>query len=379
MWRWIDRDDTFEAWWKLVKDEADFAVDTESNSVHSYRTRLCLMQIATRSEIALLDLLALGPSSIEKLGVMLSDPSRLKVLHSASNDLLGLQRDYQIYLRGLFDTEIAAAFLSLPMRGLGGLLKEFFGVEMSKKFQMLDWSRRPLPQDALAYAAMDVQHLLELRDILLERLEDAGWLDAVLEESTAMAVNTDYQEKPFDPAGYRKIKGARDLPTKPLRALCALYQVRHEICEREDRAAFLVLPDNALMGIARHLPRNMQELSDVEGLHARQIRHYGSLILEAVERSWSLRRLPHEEKKHRHPRGEGGVGVSSEMFDGLRSWRAELAEREGIEGSLLFSNQLLKNCLSHAPRDLVSLAKVPGMSGWRVRRYGRELLPMLAP
>ena len=78
---------------------------------------------------------------------------------------LSLQRDYQIHAQGLFDTEIAAGFLALPGRGLSALLERFFGLQITKQFQMLDWSIRPLSEEALAYAATDVRHLVELKDL----------------------------------------------------------------------------------------------------------------------------------------------------------------------------------------------------------------------
>lgn len=376
MWQWIERDDVFAEWWASVCEETEFAVDTESNGVQSYRPRLCLMQVATRDRVVLLDLLALGESSIAVLRAFLSDANRLKVFHSANNDMLALQKDYQIYLQGLFDTEIAAGFLALPVRGLSGLLERFFGLKLSKQFQMLDWSIRPLPEEALAYAAMDVCHLLELKDLLLEQLEESGWLDAALEESQLIARQSRYEEKVFDPSGFLRIKGAGELSPRQLQTLHALYVTRHLICEELDKAAFLVAPDHALIEIARREPRTARDLSAIRGMKPPQIRQYGELLIEAVVRSQGpLRPLPKKQRSSANQKQERAV--DSDHLDRLRKWRNELAEQEGIEGGLLFSAQLLKNCLIHQPRDLVSLGKVPGMSGWRVRRYGRILLDLL--
>ncbi|MCK6512324.1 HRDC domain-containing protein [Myxococcota bacterium] len=376
MWQWIDRDDIFAAWWASVREEQEYAVDTESDGVHSYRPRLCLMQVATRGQVALLDLLALGEASIAILREFLSDAQRLKVFHSAVNDLLNLQRDYQIHAQGLFDTEIAAGFLALPGRGLSALLERFFGLQITKQFQTLDWSIRPLPEEALAYAATDVRHLLELKDLLLEQLEECGWLDAALEESRNIAQQTHYEEKLFDSSGFLRLKGAKELSARQLQTLHALYVARHLICEEINKAAFLVAPDHALIEMAVREPRTVKELSALRGMKPAQIREYGELLIEAVVRSQGpLRPLPKKPRTQKGRVSESSLDV--EHFDRLRDWRNALAEAEGIEGGLLFSGQLLKNCLLHRPRDLVSLAKVPGMSGWRVRRYGRALLDAL--
>ena len=125
------------------------AVDTESNSLHAYRERVCLIQISTLvadyvvDPIALPDLRALAP--------VFANPGHQKILHAAENDLLCLRRDYQFEFANVFDTMTAARTLGWPQVGLAAILNTRFGVTMDKKYQRSDWGRRPLTSEQLEY------------------------------------------------------------------------------------------------------------------------------------------------------------------------------------------------------------------------------------
>ena len=154
--------------------EHRFALDTEANSRHRFPERVCLLQAATAGQTYVLDPLAVP--DLPGLGAVLADPSIEKVLHGADYDLRGLNRDWGFTLRNAYDTDIAARFAGQERTGLSALLEEILGINIPKKaaLQKSDWTRRPLSDDALAYAASDVAHLLELRDALDRRLIDLG-------------------------------------------------------------------------------------------------------------------------------------------------------------------------------------------------------------
>ena len=153
---------------EALSAEPVLALDTESNSFHVYRERVCLLQLSTRAQDWVVDPLAVD---VRPLGQVLCD-GRDTVLHGADYDVRCLKREYGWRLPRLFDTMAAARRLGRPGLGLSALVEAHFGVRLSKTFQRSDWGRRPLSRDQLAYASLDTRYLLPLYDLL------AGFWDA---------------------------------------------------------------------------------------------------------------------------------------------------------------------------------------------------------
>ena len=138
------------------------AVDTESNSLHAYRERVCLIQFSTPAADYIVDpirLPDLGP-----LAPLFANPDQQKVFHAAEYDLICLRRDYRFEFANIFDTMSAARTLGWPQVGLAAILDTHFGVTMNKKYQRADWKRRPLTPEQLDYARLDTHYLVALRD-----------------------------------------------------------------------------------------------------------------------------------------------------------------------------------------------------------------------
>src|SRR5918911_1345281 len=152
-----------EALARALAAEPAVALDTESNSFHVYRERVCLIQISTRSADYVVDPLAIDP---RPLGVVLASAGAV-VLHGADYDVRCLKREYGFTLPRLFDTMAAARRLGREALGLSALVEQHFGVKLSKDFQRSDWGRRPLTAEQLSYAALDTHFLLPLYDLLL--------------------------------------------------------------------------------------------------------------------------------------------------------------------------------------------------------------------
>lgn len=155
-----------EALAERVRAEPIVAFDTESNSFHVYRERICLLQVSTRSENFIVDPFAVD---VAPLGRVLCD-GREVVLHGADYDVRCLKREWGWAFPRLFDTMAAARRLGRPGLGLSALVESHFGVRLSKSSQRSDWGRRPLTREQIAYAALDTHFLLPLRDALAGEL-----------------------------------------------------------------------------------------------------------------------------------------------------------------------------------------------------------------
>jgi len=196
-------------------------LDTESDSLHSFPEKVCLIQVAEENgAVSLLDPLALG--DLSPLAPVCADPRIVKVLHGASYDLASMKRDFGFGFARIFDTMVAAQFLGLPELGLASLLEHFFGILPGPSRQKDNWAERPLSPEQELYAVEDVLHLIPLHDQLLQQLRGLGREAWVEEECQALAV-TPASQRIFDPDSYVRLKGTRDLDGRGLAILRELY------------------------------------------------------------------------------------------------------------------------------------------------------------
>jgi ribonuclease D len=191
-----------------LRREPLLAMDTEAASFHRYLDRVYLLQVSSRGETAVVDPLATG--GLEPIGALLADPAIEVVFHDADYDLRLLHREYGFTPRNLFDTRIAAQLLNEPGIGLAALLEKYLAVRLDKRFQRADWSARPLSPEMLSYAASDTHYLLQLRDILRDRLIERSRLAWAQEEFALLE-----EIRPADPEqgepGWLRLKGAKAL------------------------------------------------------------------------------------------------------------------------------------------------------------------------
>lgn len=261
-----------------LDSERIVAIDTESNSFHVYRERICLLQVSTRDEDFVVDPLAVDP---RPLGAVLCHPGRETVLHGADYDVRCLKREWGWRLPRLFDTMAAARRLGRQGLGLSALVEETFGVRLSKANQRSDWGRRPLSREQLSYAALDTHYLLPLRDQLAGELA-ASDVEAEARREFDRIAAAEPRERVFDPGGWRRLKGARDLDPEGRRVLEALWNLREERARALDRPPFKVLGEQAMIEIARRRPRTEPEVCRIPGVTPSVLRRIGSGLLAVL-------------------------------------------------------------------------------------------------
>ena len=160
--------------------ERVIAVDTESNSLHAYKEKVCLIQFSTREEDFIIDPIAVG--NLDILRPVFANQNIEKVFHAAEYDLIVLWRDFGWKVNNLFDTMVAARTLGWEKVGLAAILSKHYSVPINKKFQRADWAARPLNDDQLSYAQLDTHYLLRLRDYLEDKIRKVRQLPEVYEE-----------------------------------------------------------------------------------------------------------------------------------------------------------------------------------------------------
>jgi ribonuclease D len=262
---------------ETLAGEPVIALDTESNSFHVYRERVCLIQISSRTRDWVVDPLSTDP---RPLGPVLATASAL-VLHGADYDVRCLKREYGFTLPGLFDTMVAARRLGRAGLGLSALVEQHFGVRLAKDYQRSDWGRRPLTAEQVSYAALDTHFLLPLHDLLVRELNDRRMVDDAWQESARVAA-VEPRPKVFDPEGWRRVKGARDLDAAGRAILRALWIAREDRASALDRPPFKVMPEQTMLEVARRKPRSEEELLRVSGFTPVVLRRMGDAALAAL-------------------------------------------------------------------------------------------------
>lgn len=355
----------------LAGRETEIAVDLEMDSLHHYQEKICLIQLSTRTESWLIDPLAL--KDLSPLAAPLGNPRIVTVMHGADYDIRSLHRDFGIEVNNLFDTMIASRFLGITEFGLAALLKARFGIELNKKYQKADWSRRPLTPEMCAYAAADTTDLLPLYDQLRDELREKGRL-AWLEEECRLVCQARVAEK--EGPLFLSCKGAGKLKGRSLAILEGLLQLRDRQARELDRPAFKVMSAETLLEAAEKRPRTIAELSGIKGMTPGQIQRHGDSILATLA---SALLIPEGELPRfpRQRRDEPAPGTS-ERLKRLKSWRQECSRGLGLEPGVVAPNWLLEAVADARPVSLAALDTIAGMRGWQKGLYGRDLIAEMA-
>ena len=245
----VDTDQRFEAALsQLAAGKGPFAVDAERASGYKYSARAYLIQIKREGGgLHLIDPIPFGPNHkyFKELNALLQTDE--VILHASTQDLPCL-REVGINPTKLFDTELGGRIAGLPRVGLGPLLESLMEVSLAKEHSAVDWSQRPLPQDWLNYAALDVELLIELRNQMYSILENSKKLKWALEEFQSI-LNAPAPPPRVDP--WRRTSGMHKIKKRDQLAIVrALWTVRAEIAQEVDVAQGRLLSDAAIVEIA---------------------------------------------------------------------------------------------------------------------------------
>jgi len=318
------------------------ALDTESNSFHHYPEQLCLIQIASRHKVYIIDTISLD--DLAPLRDILVDVSIKKVVHAADNDIRSLDRHCGFHIHNLFDTSIAARFTGITQLGLAALSRDLLGITInkSKRLQRNDWGRRPLSAEALEYAATDVRHLFALREILDQQLRSLGRVVWVAEEC-ARIEDVRYTEPNLETA-YLSVKGVKDLDGHGLAILQSLFLFREEEARRQHRPPFFVLPNATLIFLAINPEA---ALSEVPGLGQTGLKRFGHGLEQALRNGITAPPI------HRPPpiKAKRASKEQVQRLIRFKEWRTRLGSSLSLDPSLLWPLTSLER-LAKAPDTL---------------------------
>ena len=360
----------------LARQGGRLGIDTEFMGEGRYRSLLCLVQVAVpdperpgevRVEVLdpLDDRLEPGP-----LAEVIADPSIGVVMHAGRQDVALLRRVWGTDVRGLFDTQIAAGFAGLPAQaGYETLLREMLKVRLRKTASYTRWDARPLSDEQVGYAREDVLHLLQLADALEERLERSGRLEWAREECRPLEQSSDERtvELAFD-----RLPRINGLDPAARAVAFELAAWREEVAARQDRPVQSVLPDAALVEVAKRKPSAPKQLEQIRGLNPGHLRRRGQDILDAVARGRERPPLAYEGERHPPP-----APTDSPLIALSESLVRARALESGLAYELVAARADLQAIVT-AKRQGTPEPTVRTLTGWRRELVGAELLELLA-
>ena len=360
---------------KALLREDVVAFDTEADSFYHYFDKVCLVQVATRKDCWLIDPLALGgPDQLAPLAPVFKSPKVRVLFHAAEYDIYVLKRDAGFEFVNLFDTMISAQLLGYPAIGLAALVEKHFGIKLPKEEQRSDWSRRPLRDKQLTYAASDVIYLIKLAEKLEKELARAGRLDWAIDDFEALC-NRSWPEREFDKLGYLRIKGAKSLDPIDLAVLRELYNLRDKRAREIDRPPFKVLGNRTLLEISRAQATDLDSLADIKGVTDLIIKRFGKDLVAAVKKGL---RKPHGPiPKPDAPTRRRMDRKTERRLSALKDWRGPRAEALKLDPGVLCPNAALEAIAWASPTSSADMKELPELKPWFVREFTEEIVGVL--
>ena len=316
----------------------------------------------------LIDPIAVG-AEVHPLGEVLADDRVEKVIHSVDYDLRSLDREWGFRVRTVFDTSVAARLCGARRLGLDTVLHDSLGIEITKqkRLQQSDWSLRPLSDEALAYAADDVRHLLDLRQAQGARLDALGRTSWHAEECVRLEA---IRYAPPDPpeVAFLSMKGARDLDGQGLAVLRELYLLRDAEALRRGTPPYRVVGNEALL----HLAANPEaELADVPGIGPSITKRLGPQLRRAAARGMAAK--PVQRVRPPRPPDARPTKQQEDRLRALKSWRNAQGERLDLDPAVVWPLASLER-LARYPEEIEDeLRSSAAIRRWQRREFEASL------
>jgi ribonuclease D len=338
-----------------VKAAPRVGLDTEFHNERSYTAALMVVQLAFDDGVAIVDPLAL--TDLRPLIAALAETE--VVGHALSSDLRIIAEDYGVLPRSAFDTQVAAAFCGYGLTiSLLDLVRELAGVTLRKSQTVSDWSTRPLTAKQIEYLVDDVRYLFPLAARLEARLDERGRASWASEEMRSLVDLRGY--RPDGRRLYLRVSGNARMTRRELGILNELAVLRDRLARERNIPLKYVMPDDVLAGLVSLRPRSIDDLTQLRRLDGGIRKHYGALILEAVERGEAI---PETELPQRAPRPLGA------QREALVSTMAVLVNAVAAENdlptTLLLSRSALERIARETPASAADIDAALNLAPWR--------------
>ena len=339
------------------------ALDTEFIREKTYHPKLCLVQVATKERIAIVDPLVVG--DLAPLASILENPEITKVIHACSQDLEVLLDGMNCEVHPVFDTQIAAAFVGLRQQVSYAALVEYYtGVHLPKTESLTDWSRRPLDEEQLRYAEDDVRYLIGIYERMMFELASRDRLSWVLPEMEAHTNVELARRRPEE--AYLRLRRSASLTRRQLAVAREVCAWRERLAAKRDVPRKWVLSDEMIVEVCRRMPQDMVRLRRIRGLEQLAERDAEGII-RAVKCGLDVPTDLCPRTKQRTKPSADVEGVVDLMYALVRL----VAEKEGVAVQLIASRDDLADFAHGATESILA-------TGWRHELVGSQLERLLS-
>jgi ribonuclease D len=361
----LETQDSINNFVSVLSSMNTIGLDTEFVRIRTYYPKLCLVQIAYNSGAGCIDYLQ--SNDLNKLWQLIFDPKKLKIFHSARQDLEILFLIKNQIPENIFDTQIGAALLGYPPQvGIKQLLKNELNIDISKTETRSDWSKRPLDLKQIEYALEDVNHLLNLHNVLEKKLKAKKRYSWALEDSSRILTNT---KEIFNPdSAWKKISGIKNLKNKNQHLAVTLATWREQTAIQMDLPRQWVLSNQSLIEIAKKEPTSLTHLENIgiinRYLHKPELQEILKLVKPYKEKTKEMGKLKPKFKKNYR------IRFDTNLLNKFSKVIAKKANELKIFPEVLASK---KDLLAMVQEK--SNAKL--LTGWRKKIIGSELKEFL--
>jgi ribonuclease D len=360
----ITTTDALAALCARLRQERFVTVDTEFMRERTYWPELCVVQLASDTEAAVVDTLAPG-IDLAPLGALLADTDVLKVFHAARQDVEIFVLLFGDVPRPLFDTQVAAMVAGFGDQvGYDALVANLTGGHIDKAHRFSDWSARPLSQAQITYAVADVTHLRRVYEKLSERLAREGRLDWVAEEMATLADPATYRANPE--TMWERLR-PRTNNRRMLGVLRAVAAWREREAQRSNIPRQRMLKDEALLEIAATAPTDAEGLARARGITRGFAEgKTGTSLLAAVAEA---RALP-DEAMPEIPVHRDGPRASPALVALLKVLLAAKCEQHNVAPKLVANAEDIDRLATEDAPDVACL------QGWRAEVFGNDAMAL---
>ncbi|MFA5923139.1 MAG: ribonuclease D [Methylococcaceae bacterium] len=362
--QYINTPDQLAKLCEQIKKEPWLALDTEFLREKTYYPKFCLLQIATPEWVACIDPIAL--SNLDDLFEAIYNPAIVKVFHSCRQDLEIFYQSTGKLPAPIFDTQVAAPLLGFQDNpGYAMLVSSLLSINLNKAHTRADWSKRPLTEAQIEYAADDVIYLCQIYQIMVQKLAELGRIDWLKHDFAELANPAHYTVAPEK--AWFKIKGKNKLTGKQLSIIQTLAQWREKTAQSEDRPKSWLLRDELLFDLAKLQPETVEELANVRGINERAVNRYGKELCQLITAAKNRAPLPLNEKD----RPAKKTQQQEAILDILTALVRIRAEENSLNPSILASRKDLEVLMFNDDDEC------PLLHGWRFTMAGKELVGLL--
>ncbi|MCL6745280.1 ribonuclease D [Kosakonia sp. R1.Fl] len=366
----ITTNDALAALCEAARAFPAIALDTEFVRTRTYYPQLGLIQLYDGEHVALIDPLAI--TDWTPFRDLLINTAVTKYLHAGSEDLEVFLNAFGVQPQPMIDTQILAAFCGRPLSwGFAAMVEAFTGLVIDKSESRTDWLARPLTERQCDYAAADVWYLLPIAGKLLAETDQAGRLDAALDECRLMMQRR--QEVLAPEEAWREITNAWQLRTRQLACLRLLADWRLRKARERDLAVNFVVREENLWAVARYMPGSMGELDSI-GLSGSEIRFHGKTLLALVAQAQALP----EEALPEPLLNLMDMPGYRKAFKAIKALVQTISESQGISAELLASRRQINQLLNWHWKLKPQNSSPELISGWRGELMADQLKILLA-